>query len=352
MTPFDFFLFLAGLALLIVGAEALVRGSSRLAGALGITPLVIGLTVVAFGTSAPELAVSVRSAAAGQTDLAFGNVVGSNIFNVLFILGVSAIITPVRVARKLVRLDVPVMVGATFLLWFLAGDGLLSRPEGILLLAGLVAYTGFLVWEGRREGVLLREQRQGDSENEEAPPPREGLGFALALAAVGLALLVLGSRWLVDGAITIARAFGVGERVIGATLVAAGTSLPEVATSVVAAFRGERDIAVGNVVGSNAFNLFAVLGTTATVSAAGLVAGPGTLRFDLPVMAAVAVACLPVFFTRFEIDRLEGAVFLAAWVGYTVMLYRGDIVSPWPAIGAFLALVALTSALQLRSRDA
>ncbi len=307
-------LFVAGLVLLVLGAELLVRGASSLARRFGIPPLVIGLTVVAMGTSAPEVAVSVRSALAGQADIALGNVVGSNIFNVLFILGLSALITPLVVSRKLVWLEVPIMIGASLLLWILAYDGSISRMEAGLLFGGLVAYTAFQVWEARREGVTAEELEGGDMR------PGGGVALNLVLLAGGLALLVLGANWLVDAAVAMARAIGVSELVIGLTIVAAGTSTPEVATSIMAALRGERDIAVGNVVGSSIFNILGVLGIAGLVAPSGIGVAPAALAFDIPVMVAVAVACLPIFLTGHTIARWEGALFFVYYVAYTAYL--------------------------------
>jgi cation:H+ antiporter len=318
MTSSTLLLFALGGILLIGGAELLVRGASRLAIAAGISPLVVGLTVVAFGTSSPELAVTVSSAFAGQSDVALGNVVGSNIFNVLFILGVSALITPLLVAQQLVRLDVPLMIGASVLALLLALDGRIGRLDGIILFAGVVAYTAFLIRQSRRETAAVQQEYDeafGGAERKRSSPL---VNIVLILA--GLGLLVLGSQWLVEGAVMAATALGVSELVIGLTVVAAGTSLPEVATSILAAIRGERDIAVGNVVGSNIFNLLAVLGLGSIVAPAGIPVAPGALAFDLPVMIAVAVAALPIFFTGYLIARWEGAVFLGYYLVYTVYL--------------------------------
>ena len=311
------FLLLLGLGLLVVGAELLVRGASRLAGAAGIPPLVIGLTVVAFGTSAPELAVSLSATFGGEPDIAMGNVVGSNIFNVLFILGISALVAPLVVARQVVRSEVPVMIVASALLWILALDGAIGRVEGGLLFAGIVAYTAVLIRNGRRDTASAA--RDGALE----PPPPARPVLDVATVVVGLVLLVQGSRWLVDGAVEIAGALGLSELVIGLTIVAAGTSLPELATSVIASIRGERDIAVGNVVGSNIFNILCILGLSALAAPAGVPVSASALAFDIPVMAAVAVACLPVFFTGHLIARWEGAVFLGYYVAYTAFLVLG-----------------------------
>jgi cation:H+ antiporter len=301
-------LFAAGLVLLIGGAELLVRGASGLATRVGISPLVIGLTVVAFGTSSPELAVSVSSAWSGEADIALGNVIGSNIFNVLFILGVAALIAPLVVAQQLIRLDVPIMIGATVLVLLMALDGAISRFDGVLLFAGIVAYTGFLIWQSRRETstVVLDEY---DEAYAQSPHPAPAWPVQAGFVIAGLALLVLGSRWLVNGAVSLADTIGVSDIVIGLTIVAAGTSLPEVATSIIASIRGERDIAVGNVVGSSIFNLLAVLGLSSAVSPEGIGVASAMVNFDIPVAVAVAVACLPIFFTGHLIARWEGAVF-------------------------------------------
>lgn len=312
-------LFVLGIVLLVGGAEWLVRGASRLAAISGISPLVIGLTVVAFGTSAPELAVSVQSALGGQPDIALGNVVGSNIFNVLFILGISALIAPLVVSQQLIRLDVPLMIGVSVLMYLLALDGSIGRLDGLLLFAGILMYTGFSIVKSRRESAQVQEEYAQEFGKPVAPTGREILKN-LALIIVGLALLVLGARWLVEGAVAIARLFGVSELIIGLTIVAGGTSLPEVAASIVASLRGERDIAVGNVVGSNLFNILAVLGLASLISPQGIQVSPAALSLDIPVMIAVAVACLPIFFTGFRIDRWEGILFLGYYVAYTVYL--------------------------------
>ncbi len=316
-------LFAAGGVLLIVGAELLVRGASRLAIGVGISPLVVGLTVVAFGTSAPELAVTVGSSYAGQSDLAVGNVVGSNIFNILLILGISALIAPLFVRRQLIRLEAPLMIAASVLMLLLALDGRIGRLDGLLLFAGVVAYTVFMVRHSRRQAPDLKSEPGEAFEGENGG--RWALPVNLGLIAIGLAGLVLGARWLVDGAVAIAVSVGVSELVIGLTVVAAGTSLPEVATSVLASLRGERDIAVGNVVGSFLFNILAVLGLGSLVAPAGIPVAPGALAFDIPVMIAVAVATLPVFFTGHIIARWEGAVFLAYYVAYTTYLVLDSV---------------------------
>lgn len=312
-------LFVIGIGLLIGGAEALVRGASRLAMGLGIAPLVVGLTVVAFGTSAPELAVTLQSVGSGPegAQIAIGNVVGSNIANILLILGLSATLTPLVVHRQLVRLDVPIMIGAALLMLLLALDGQIGRYDGLLLFGGAVAYTTFTIRQSRRERPMTPSE-----EDSAAPQLRRPLDWLVNLGLVvgGLVLLVLGARWLVDGAIMVARALGVSELVIGLTVVAVGTSLPEIATSVIAALRGTRDIAVGNAVGSNIFNVLCVLGLAAVFAPSGILVSPAALSFDIPVMIAVVFACLPIFFNGWRIARWEGLLFLAYYAAYTAYL--------------------------------
>ncbi len=302
-----------GLVLLVFGAEVFVRGASRLAAAFGVSPLVIGLTVVALGTSSPEVAVSVQSAYAGAADIATGNVIGSNICNVLLILGLCALVAPMNVSQQLVRLDVPVMIGVSLLFLLLALDQGISRAEGILLLAGLGGYTTFLIVQSRRETLQIKAEYE--KEFGEMETPRLAPNFVLVLG--GLGLLVLGSQWFVTAATEIAVLLGVSELVIGLTIVAIGTSLPELATSVIAAVRGERDIAVGNIVGSNIFNILFVAGTASVVAPDGLPVAAAALRFDIPVMIAVAVACLPIFFTGHRVDRWEGGLFFGYYIAYT-----------------------------------
>ncbi|MEZ5593955.1 MAG: calcium/sodium antiporter [Gammaproteobacteria bacterium] len=317
-------LFLFGLGLLIVGAECLVKGASRLAAGVGISPLVVGLTVVAFGTSAPELVVSVHAAASGQADIALGNVVGSNICNVLLILGLAALISPLAVSQQLIRLDVPLLIGVSLLVFGLALDGNVGRLDGLLLLSGIIAYTVFAVIKSRRENRIVAAEYTAQFAAEVTSgnaSDRYQTSKNVGLIILGLALLVVGARWLVDGALAGARWLGVSELIIGLTIVAVGTSLPEIATSVLASLRGQRDIAVGNVIGSNLFNLLGVLGMSSLISSNGVAVAPSALHFDLPVMLAVAVACLPIFFTGHRIERWEGGLFLAYYVFY--LLYLG-----------------------------
>jgi cation:H+ antiporter len=317
-----------GLAVLIIGAGWLVKGASRLALTAGITPLVVGLTVVAFGTSAPELAVSVAAAYSGAPTLSVANVVGSNIFNILCILGVSALAAPLAVDRQLVRFDVPVMIGASFLLYSLAADGLIGTLDSVLLAGLVITYTAYLIAEARRG----RKKAPGPSAEAGIAGPasarRMSLLPNLGLIAVGIAGLAVGSRMLVVGAIGLARAFGVSEAVIGLTIVAAGTGLPELATSAMAALKGARDLAIGNIVGSNIFNIFSVLGFSGLAARGRLAVGPNILKVDIPVMIVVSLVCLPLFRSGYELSRGNGAVFFGSYVLFIVWTVLKATASP------------------------
>jgi cation:H+ antiporter len=315
------FFFLLGLAALVLGAESLVRGASKIALSLGISPLVVGLTIVAVGTSSPEVAVSVGAVLNGNTDIAIGNVVGSNILNVLLVLGIGALIAPLAVHSQLIRQEVPIMIGASLLLVVLIVDGRLGRLDALLLLVLMAGYMTFLVVQSRAEGKQLRDEyaeavcRPGEWDSHWA--------VQALLILVGLGLLVLGSDWMVDAAVAFARVMGVSDLVIGLTVIAVGTSMPEIAASIMAAVRGERDIAVGNVIGSNTFNILGCLGISGMVSRDGLSIAPAVLNFDLWVMVAVAVACLPVFIAGREIGRGKGLMFLGYYAAYVAYLILG-----------------------------
>ena len=357
MSPLVAVWFVVGVVALVVGAESLVRGSSRLAARSGLSPVVIGLTVVAFGTSAPELAVSIGAAAGGESEIALGNVIGSNIANVLLVLGLSAVVGGgLVVAQRIVRVDVPIMIVMSALVLVLGLDGRIGRLDGGLFVAILIVY---LVWTVRsavgdqdadedHDGVadaatlaseyssaLGREKIRGSS-----------LWRDLLYVVGGLALLVVGAQSLVTAATDIARALDISELVIGLTVVAVGTSLPEIATSVIAAARGQRDMAVGNAIGSNLFNILAVLGITGVVSP--VIVSSGARGFDLPFMLAVAVACLPIFADGFILRRWQGAVFLSYYVAYLVWLgldaAEHDLQSAFSSLMLYFAvpLTALT----------
>ncbi|WP_129629250.1 calcium/sodium antiporter [Candidatus Oscillochloris fontis] len=327
-------LFIVGIVLLIFGADLLVRGASQLAAGFGVSALLIGLTVVAMGTSAPELAVSLQAALIGEGAITLGNVVGSNIANVLLILGIASLFGSLPVAKQLLTRDVPVMLAASILTLLLALDGRLSQIDGFLMLLGLAGYMIFTI-----RGAMVESTRSA-----EPRPPITLLILLrnLGLVIGGLALLIIGANWLVDGAKIFAATLGVSELIIGLTIVAVGTSLPEIATSVIAGLRGERDIAVGNVVGSNTLNLLLVLGLTMVLSPMALEVPSSALRLDLPVMVGVALLCLPVFFTRYLVSRREGLMLLGLYVAYTLYLILGAagsaLVGPY---GLFMLLVVI-----------
>lgn len=308
----SFLLLFTGLGIMVFGAHQLVAGASAIALRAGLTPLVVGLTIVAFGTSAPELAISVKAALDGQADLAVGNVVGSNIFNVLFILGLAAVLRPLVVARQLIRIEVPVMIFVSVAFLVMASDGLVSFSESVILLAGFFGYNWFQIKVASRE--------PGSASPTDEPKTKPGVLRSVAMLAVGLGLLVFGSRLFVDAAVAIATALGVSEAVIGLTIVAAGTSMPEVVTSVVATIKGETEIAVGNVVGSNILNILGVAGFSGVLAGQGLPVSAGIVHFDILVMIACAIACLPVFMVGQRIERWEGALFLGYYVAYTAYL--------------------------------
>ncbi len=304
---------IVGLVLLYYGAEALVRGSAALALRLGVTPLLVGLTIVAFGTSAPELVVSLRAAMSGSSDIALGNVVGSNICNVLLILGLAALINPLKVELQIVKIQIPTMIAVSLLLWLFLLNGVISRPEALLLLMGFAAFNFGSYWLSRRQLSETVQEIYPDAAPQSQRPTWLNIVFIIA----GLALLVLGADLLVKGAVSIAKALGFSEAVIGLTVVAVGTSLPELATSVVAAVKNEADIAVGNVVGSNIFNILLIIGTSAMVTP---VPAGGITFGSLAVMTLAAVVALPMAWTGFKLNRVEGALLLSGYVVYVVWL--------------------------------
>jgi cation:H+ antiporter len=303
---------------------------------MGIPRLVIGLTVVTFGTASPELTVSLYSALAGQGDIALGNAVGSCIFNVLFILGLAALIAPLVVSPQLVRWDVPIMIAVSALLLLCGLDGRISRLEGTLFFLAYAGYTLLALRRGRREGAARSSSDPADTRTEETKSFRVWLK-GLGLTAAGLGLLVLGSRSLLAGAVTVAVALGVSDLIIGLTIVAVGTSLPEVATSVIASVRGEREIAVANVVGSSIFNVLAVLDLVGVVAPHGIPVPESALRFDIPVLIATTAAYLPIFWTGSVIARWEGLLFLCYYIAYTLYLILDS--SSHDALPAFSAVM-------------
>ncbi len=311
----DILLTIGGLLLLVIGAEGLVRGASGLAFRLGLTPLVIGLTVVAWGTSLPELLVSTVAALNDKGNVAAGNVVGSNIVNVCVILGVAAMICPIKVQFQLLRFDTPVMIGATLLaIWFFS-DRSLDRDEGIVLLLLLVVYTTINVIMARRQTNAEVNQEFDDTVPKSG---KRGVIFDILFVAAGLTALGFGSNWLVAGASGIARALGISEVVIGLTIVALGTSFPELVTSIVAALRKAPDIALGNVIGSNISNIFAILGGAAVISP---FPASGITAIDLGVMLGCALLLIPILKTGLVVGRREGIVLVCVYVGYCAWLW-------------------------------
>ena len=281
---------------------------------LGLTPLVIGLTVVAYGTSMPELVVSTKAALQGQGDIAVGNAVGSNSFNICIILGLSAVVYPLRVKMQLIRLDTPIMIAVSVLLLALLADSRLSRFEAGLFLFAIVAYTAFNLRLARKE-----VNAEVKAEFAESVPPRLGrLWLDMLLIAGGLVVLVLGSRVLVSNSIGLAQLLGVSEAIIGLTIVAAGTSMPELATSIIAAMRKQPDIAIGNVIGSNIYNILAILGVSGLLSP---LHAPGIKMLDLYMMLGTAVVLLPLMWSRFVVTRWEGGLLVAAYCGYVHVLW-------------------------------
>ena len=303
----DLALILGGILILFGGGELFVAGSTAVALLLGIPQIVIGLTVVSLGTSAPELFVSVLSTLRGEDAIAVSNIVGSNIFNVLVVLGMSALVVPLRVRSRLVRRDLPLLLGVSMATWGMASGGRLTWQAGLALLAGTVMNV---IWEMRTAGEHPDEQGDDLSEERSSGP------VAAGKLAAGLVLLVVGSQLLVRGATQAAVALGVSQTVIGLTIVAAGTSMPELVTSLVAAYRGKADLAIGNVVGSNLLNQLVILGLCATVSGDGLVVDPVMIDRDFPIMVLTTIACLPIFWTQGVITRLEGGVLVGLYGFY------------------------------------
>ena len=306
LSPWNLLQLLCGLALLVAGAELLVRCAVRMAANLKVRPLLIGLTLVAVGSSAPQLTVSLQAALNDTADIAVGSVIGSNIFNILVTLGLSALIIPLRVSRQLVRLDIPLMILASGLVFALALNKQLDRLDGAVLLGGLLVYLA----------LLLRQSRHSGHHHPRHDLPRTSWLHNLVLMLAALLLLGLAGHLLLGAAVTLATELGLSERIIGLTIIAVSTSLPQLATSLIAAFRGQREIAVGNVIGSNVFNLLGVLGLTALVAPAPLSVSPNALAFDLPVMLGVAALCLPVFYTGYRVTRGEGLLFLGLYLAY------------------------------------
>ncbi len=313
MSPIEIVIYLiGGLVLLFMGAEGLVRGSTNLAIKIGITPLVVGLTVVAFGTSTPELVVSLKAALLGNSSISLGNIIGSNIANIALILGVAAIIKPLDVHAKVIMREIPIMIGISLLLLFLLLDGELGFIDGLIFVIGLVVYLIVNIM------MALKEKNPAvDSEFKEGLKSKLGIPISIVLMIVGLGLLILGANLFVQSAVAIAKKFNVSDAIIGLTIVAIGTSLPELITSIVAAYKKEADIAIGNVVGSNIFNILGILGITALIIP---ISSVGISYVDLGVMLFTAIILFPLSRTGFSISRFEGALLLLGYFCYVYYL--------------------------------
>jgi len=314
---------LAGLALLIVGAELLTRGGASYAAHKGVPPLMIGLTIVAVGTSTPELAVGIDAALKGNGALAVGNIAGTNTVNILLIMGLSALLLPLTLQLQTLRNELPAMILAALMLLFMSADGMLTRIEGALLVATGLVYTGLILRAVRREGRLVREEFEAQYgagvANAVSPQPHANRN-ALFMLLAGLAIIVGGADWFVEGTVELARLWGVSDAFIGLTVVAIGTSSPELVTTLVSTLHGQRDIAIGNLLGSSVYNIFIILGVTCLVPAAGVPVPPELVRVDIPVMVGVALVCAPVFVTGRRVSRLEGGLFVMAYLGNLAML--------------------------------
>lgn len=305
---------LAGLVALIAGAELLVRGGSALAARLGIPPVLIGLTIVALGTSTPELAVGIDAAIQGNGSLAVGNIAGTNTVNILLILGLSAALQPLAIQMQTLRLELPVIVVASATLLGFAWDGVLSRLEGIVLVTMGAVFTLAVVRIARRETMKVKLEFAREFGRRRLAN-RQAVTEMVMLAA-GLIVIVVGADWLVDGAVALARLWHVSDAFIGLTIVAIGTSAPELVTTIISTLRGERDIAIGNLIGSSVYNILVILGVTCLVPARGVEVSAHLVQIDIPVMLGVALLCIPVFISGRKISRLEGGLFVSAYVTY------------------------------------
>ncbi|OBB71325.1 calcium/sodium antiporter [Mycobacterium sp. 852014-52144_SCH5372336] len=323
----NFAWFLAGLSALIVGADVMVRGGAGVAVRLGISPIVIGLTVVSVGTSMPELAVGVVAAGEGSGALAVGNIAGTNVVNVLLILGLSAALVPLTLQSRTIRFELPIMGVAALLLLVLAADGVLTRLDGAILVVCAVVYTAAVIWSARRESHAVAVEFAAElvaeyatDEVGSATTKRRRTSTNVAMTLGGIAVVVLGADWLVDGAVGMARQFGVSDALIGLTVVAIGTSAPELVTTMISTLRGDRDIAIGNLIGSSIYNILLILGLTCLVPAQGLKLPSSLVTIDLPIMVIVALACIPIFITGRRVSRAEGVAMVTAYVGYLCFL--------------------------------
>lgn len=314
--------FIGGLVIILLGAELLLKGASRLAAMLRVSPILIGLTVVSVGTSTPELAVGITAAHEGKGPLAVGNIAGTNMVNILLILGLSAWMRPLPTRALSIRLDVPVMIASALTLVAMAADGVLSRFEGTVLVLAALAYTAALVRLSGQESPALQREFAHEFSSQAVRAGRGRLmgAWHATLLLTGIGLTVLGAEFLVSGAVDLARAFGVSDAFIGLTIVAIGTSAPELVTTLVATWRNDRDIAIGNLIGSSTYNILVIMGLTMMAVPDGIDVSRDVLLIDLPLATLAAVACLPVFRSGREVSRAEGACFVLAYVVYLLSL--------------------------------
>ena len=313
MTELEIILYLVGgLIMLFIGAEGLIRGSSTLAIKIGITPLIVGLTVVAFGTSAPELVVSLKAALVGNSSISLGNVIGSNIANIALILGIASLIRPLYVHANIIMREIPIMIGVSILLIVLLLDGEVGFIDGLIFVLGIIIYTIVNIYMARKE-----KSSEVKEEFEEGLKSRLGVPVSIIFVVIGLGLLIIGANVFVQSAVAIAKLFNISDAIIGLTIVAIGTSLPELITSIVASYKKESDIAIGNVVGSNIFNILGILGITALIVPISLI---GISSIDLIIMVLTAVLLLPLSKSGMRISRIEGLFLVAGYVAYTYYL--------------------------------
>ena len=319
-----FLTFLAGLVGLLIGGHFVVDGASRIGARFGLSSMVIGLTIVAAGTSAPELAVVSQSIIADDTELAVGSIIGSNIANVLLVLGLAATFGAIQVTNRVVRVDIPIMIGASVALLLMALDGALTRVEGVTLFAGLLGFVGWTLRAAPKAEAEVGDAGEGDDAGGAASDadisPERPMYVSIVALIGGIGALAVAARFVVSGAEEIAINLGVPELIVGLTIVALGTSAPEIVTTVIAALQGRRDLAVGNAVGSNIFNILLVLGATSALAPDGIAIGTDAIELDLPILVAAAVACLPMVFWDNRLDRWEGGVFVAYYGAYLVFL--------------------------------
>lgn len=337
--------FIAGLAALIGGAELFLRGVDHFGVKWRVSPLIMGLTVVAFATGAPELAISLQAAIAGNADLVLGNIIGSNIANILLILGISAIIKPIAVKLRVVQIDVPIVIAASVLLYIIAFDGELTTLDGVWLLLGLVAYSVFTFFQIKKERGNQREETDFEAEQRKLSSGWFFYVKNIGYLIVGMGLIVQGSDWMVKSAVEIATILGLSELVIGLTIVSIGTSLPEVATSIATIRKGNTDMAVANVMGSNLYNIFLTLGLTVVIAPNVLAVSDAAIVLDLPFMVAVSIACIPIFIAGFDITKSDGSIFLfyyGAYLTYLVLEAIGSSFLPTMQVGMLYVIVPST----------